>query len=106
MTLMYPLACGHFFCGSSTCWIESEAPAARARDGRSSAPAAINFPRCVFTLKSLFALLAHRPALELELDVAELDDVVVDEVVLLDLLVVDEASVRAVEVGDLELAAF
>src|SRR5476649_1398665 len=75
------------------------------RTPRQSFPDASLFPlRRAFALR-LFALLAHRAALELELDVAQLDDVVVDQVVLLDLLVVDEAAVRAVEVRDLVLAA-
>src|SRR6059058_2865268 len=88
------------------------APAASATDGTRTAAAMI-FTRCFVTgiafrlpkrVSSLLALLSHRPALELELDVAELDDVVVDQVVLLDLLVVDETAVRAVQVRNLELA--
>src|ERR1700674_4344846 len=85
------------------------APAASATEGARSAAPRI-FTRCFITGADLpggclFALLAHGAAFELELDVAQLDDVVVDQIVLLDLLVVDEAAVGAVEVGDLELAA-
>jgi len=83
--------------------MESCAPAASAAAGARSAAKPVQ--RCVFTVVLLLALLAHRAALELELDVPELDDVVVDQVVLLHLLVVDEGAVRAVEVGDLELPA-
>src|SRR6267143_4451472 len=83
--------------------MESCAPAASAAAGASSAAKPVQ--RCVFTVVLLLALLAHRAALELELDVPELDDVVVDQVVLLHLLVVHESAVRAVEIGDLELPA-
>src|SRR2546426_3094514 len=81
--------------------MESCAPAASAATGARSAARPVQSR--IFT-SSLVALLAHRAALELELDVAQLDDVVVDEVVLLHLLVVDEGAVRAVEIDDLELA--
>src|SRR5882672_11458992 len=79
------------------------APAASAAAGARSA--AKPDQNSVFTVVLLLARLAHRAALELELEVPELDDVVVDQVVLLHLLVVDEGAVRAVEVGDLELPA-
>src|SRR5947199_6548315 len=82
--------------------MESCAPAPSAARGARSAAKLVH--RCVFT-SPLLSLLAQCAALELELDVAKLDDVVVDQVVLLDLLVVDEGAVRAVEIGDLEFSA-
>src|SRR5258706_8826753 len=89
--------------------MESCAPAASATEGASIATAK-SFTRCFVTGIAfrggwLLTVLAHGPALELELDVTQLDDVVVDQIVFLDLLVVDEAAVGAVEVRDLELAA-
>src|SRR4030081_1584447 len=81
----------------------------RAARRRPARPRAREAPRSLSrdasSRSSLLALLAHGAALELELDVPELDDVVVDQVVLLHLLVVHEGAVRAVEVGDLELSA-
>src|SRR3981189_2573414 len=80
--------------------------AARRRPARLRARGAPrSLSRDASSRSSLLALLAHGAALELELDVPELDDVVVDQVVLLHLLVVHEGAVRAVEVGDLELPA-
>src|SRR6266403_2185571 len=75
--------------------------AARRRPARLRARGAPrSLSRDASSRSSLLALLAHGAALELELDVPELDDVV-----LLHLLVVHEGAVRAVEVGDLELPA-
>src|SRR5216684_7300596 len=88
-----------------TCWTDSCGPAACAMSGSAAAIAAQNALGCLVTMFLLLPLLAERATLELELDVPQLDDVVVDQVVLLHLLVVDEAAVRAVQVGDLELAA-
>src|SRR6266852_6008768 len=88
-----------------TCWIDSCGPAACATSGSAAAIAAHHAFGCLVTMFLLLPLLAERATLELELDVPQLDDVVVDQIVLLDLLVVNEAAVRAVQVGDLELAA-
>src|SRR5215470_5748319 len=73
-----------------TCWIDSCGPAACAASGSAAAIAAHNDLGCVVTMSFLLPFFADRAALELELDVSQLDDVVVDEVVLLHLLVVDE----------------
>src|SRR5437660_11767183 len=102
-----------------TCWTASCGPAAGRASGSSvTASAAHEAFGCLFTMilvsphagvrraLGLVAFLAERAALELELDVSQLDDVVVDQVVLLRLLVIDEGAVRAVEIGDLELSAF
>src|SRR5882672_11659719 len=105
ITLTYARACGHFFGVASTCWMESCAPAASAAGAHSAQSPARPVQSCIFT-STLLALLADGTALELELDVPELDDVVVDQVVLLDLLVVHEGAVGAVQIGDLELPAF
>src|SRR3989440_1154692 len=90
-----------------TCWIASCGPAAGRASGKSvTASAANHASGCLFTMMILLLpLLAERAALELELDVSQLHDVVVDQVVLLHLLVIDEGPVGAVQVGDLELAA-
>src|SRR2546428_6595663 len=88
-----------------TCWMDSCGPAAWAASGRSTAASAHHDAfGCLITMFLLLPLLAERAALELELDVSQLDDVVVDEVVLLHLLVVHEGAVGGVEVRDLELA--
>src|SRR6266446_10180440 len=90
-----------------TCWMDSCGPAAWAASGKSTAASAHHDAfGCLITMFLLLPLLAERAALELELDVSQLDDVVVDEVVLLHFLVVDEGPVRAVEIGDLEFPSF
>src|SRR5207245_10331306 len=43
-------AVGQWFLVISTCWMESCAPAATAREGASSAAAARDFTRCIFTV--------------------------------------------------------
>src|SRR5882724_11816636 len=72
-----------------TCWIANCGPAAGRASGSSvRASAAHHALGCLFMMVLLLPLLAERAALELELDVSQLEDVVVDQVVLLHLLVV------------------
>src|ERR1700704_3902466 len=88
-----------------TCCTDSCGPAACAMSGSAAGIAAHHAFGCLVTMFLLLPLPAERATLELELDVPQLEDVVVDQVVLLHPFVVDEGAVRAVQVGDLELAA-
>src|SRR6266446_2669834 len=77
-----------------TCWMDSCGPAAWAASGRSTAASAHHDAfGCLITMFLLLPLLAERAALELELDVSQLDDVVVDGGVLARHLLVGEHHV-------------